>query len=243
MTEQTPVPESAEDGNLFQMMVEGMAHMDILHHLDGWFGHWWNRPFWKAEKPLVVFLENLTWQGHKRFAIPRDGDVSGYEAEVFLRNHGVYVWGRGFDSDSLYFNVKKEQASWAEYLMDREGITTVNTPVDPRNRTWAERHDGAPPGWGSNKKTMGDAIIGIFASGPKAAMRHHPRGREWPTAPAKHSRKTARKPSRRRQTQTKKQTKKQTPSLRIASARPGRFRIPGRRPARPRRVGGQSHRK
>ena len=216
--------------------MESLAQMDILHHLDGWFGHWWNRPFWKAENPLLVFLENLTWQGHKRFALPRVGDTTGYEAEVFLRNHGIYVWGRGFDGDNLYFNVKKEQASWAEYLMEREGITTGNKPVDPRNEAWAKRHDGAPPGWGSNKKTVGDAIIGIFAPGAKAAMRHQPRGREWPAALVK-KRRSATASLRRRRRRTKKQQIAMPRLARAAGQRMNR-----RRPVRPRRPG-QPHQK
>ena len=229
MSNQAPAQDAREQDGF--SLVDMLAHMDLIELLDAWFGHWWNRPFWKAEKPLVAFLENLTWQGHKRFAIPRAGDVSGYEAEVFLRNHGVYVWGRGFDSANVYFNVKKEQASWAEYLLAREGIATVNAPVDPRNRAWAERHDGAPPGWGSNKKTVGDFIIGVFASGPKAAMRRQSRGREWPAASAKRPRKTARKSSRRGRKRKKQQTTMQRLAIQAGQ------RMNRRRPRRPARPG------
>ena len=242
MTEQTPVPESAEEGNLFQVMMEGMAHMDILHHLDGWFGHWWNRPFWKAEQPLRVLLENITWQGYKRFAISRRGEYSGWDVERFLRDHGIYLWGRGFDSENIYFNVKKEQASYAEYMMLRHGVALTSAPVDPRNAAWAAKYDSAPPGWGTNKRSFLD-FLSPFIGQPSGS-----RTRSFGTLGVvrRSGRRQAARTgsrSRRRQTQAKKQTKKQAPSLRIASAPPGRFRIPGRRPARPRRVGGQSHRK
>ena len=205
-------------------VLDGFAMLDIFDRFDSWFGHWWNRPFWKADRPLVTFLENLTWQGHKRFAIPRAGDVSGYEVEFFLRNHGVYVWGRWFDSDSLYFNVKKEQAAWAEYLLAREGITTVNAPVDERNETWAARHASAPPGWGSNKRTVGDAMIGVLR--PDLSLRYRPRPRTRPAGQRK-ARKAAPSTSRRRR------RKKQTARQKLTGAA-GR-RMDRRRPVRPRR--------
>ena len=222
-----------------QMLLDSLAYMDWFDHFDAWFGHWWNRPFWKAADPLVAFWENLTWQGHKRFAIPRAGEFSGYEVELFLRNHGVYIWGRWFDDENLYFNVKKEQAAWAEYLMLREGIVLTSASVDPRNRAWAARHDGAPPGWGSNKRTIGDAVIGLLR--PDLSFRYSPRFRAWPVGPRKTSRRRARKVGT-KITRRRRNKKQQMTIQQLAKAAGARVKGGSRRPARPRRPG-QARRK
>ena len=239
MTEQAPIPENAGEDNLFQMMVEGMAHMDILHRLDAWFGHWWNRPFWKAKAPLVVFLENLTWQGYKRFSFSRKGEYSGWDVERFLREHGVYLWGRGFDSENIYFNVKKEQASWAEYLMKRHGVALTSAPVDPRNVAWAAKYDSAPPGWGTSKRSFLD-FFSLFIGQPSGSR---PRSFGAPGVVRRAShRKAARTASRSRPRRSQTQTKKQKLQLRIRAARPGRFHIHSRQSVRPPRMGGRSRR-
>lgn len=235
MTEQAPVPENAGDDNLFQMMTEGIAHMDILHHLDALFGIWWNRPFWKAKAPLVVFLENLTWQGQKRFSFSRKGEYSGWDVERFLREHGVYLWGRGFDSENIHFNVKKEQASWAEYLMLRHGVALTSAPVDPRNAAWAAKYDSAPPGWGTSKRSFLD-----FFSLSSQSSGSRPRSFGTPGVVRRASRRKApRSAARSRPRRSRTQTKKQKSLLKIGAARPGRFRIHSRRSVRPRRPGGQ----
>ncbi len=203
------------------ILVDSIATLDILDFLDSWFGHWWNRPFWKADRPLRVFLENLTWTGHVRFALPRVGEITGREVEVFLRNHGVYIWGRFFDCANVYFNVKKEQAAWAEYLLEREGITTVNAPVDPRNRVWAEPYDKAPPGWGSNRRSFGDLVDVVF--GANVGMRYQSQVRKWPVVAASRSRRRARR--------------KQQPTTLQRLTRAAGKRANRRRPRRPARPG------
>ncbi len=214
------------------ILMESIANLDLMDRLDAWFGHWWNRPFWKADNPLVAFLENLTWQGHKRFALPRVGETTGYEAEVFLRNHGIYVWGRFFDCANVYFNVKKEQAAWAEYLLEREGITTVNTPVDSRNQVWAEPFAKAPPGWGSRRRSHIDAIAGILRPDVIATMQYRPKDHQWPAESAKKNGRRKAAMTNRRRRRTKKQ---QTTVQRLA--REAGQRMNRRRPRRPARPG------
>ncbi len=248
MTEQQ-VQTQVQDGKTFDpdnpclnqpwhtIVLEAIAHLDLIDWFAAWFGHWWHRPFWNADNPLRVFLENLTWQGHVRFALPRVGETTGYEAEVFLRNHGVYVWGRFFDCANVYFNVKKEQAAWAEYLLEREGITTANAPVDPRNKVWAEPYDKAPPGWGSNRGSHVDLIAGILRPDVIATMKYRPKARQWPAGSGRKrgGRKSATAPRRRRRRTRKQQTTVQR-LAREAGQRMnrGRPRRP-RRPGRPRR--------
>lgn len=44
------------------------------------------------------------------------------------------------------FYVSKDQASWAEYLLERtQRLMVVDGRVDKRNRSWADRHDGVMP--------------------------------------------------------------------------------------------------
>ena len=236
----TSVESSQEQRSQMQMFVEGVAYLDIFDRFDSWFGHWWNRPFWKADNLMIVFLENLTWTGHKRFVLPRMSGFAGYEVELFLRNHGIYVWGRWFDSDNIYFNVKKEQVTWAEYLLMREGIPTANTVVDERNRAWAARHDGAPPGWGSNKRTIGDAIIGLLR--PDLSFRYALRSRTWPSGQGKSSRREATRVGTKTAQRRRRRKKQQTRLQQLARVTGARVK-PGsqRRPMRPRRLGQPRH--
>ena len=227
--------DDAQERGWLANLVDAIAYMDLIDRFDAWFGHWWNRPFWNADNPWRVFLENLTWQGHKRFAIPRVGETSGYEAELFLRNHGVYVWGRFFDRDNVYFNVKKEQAAWAEYLLMREGIATTNTVVDGRNEAWAAPYDKAPPGWGSNKRTVGDTVIGLLR--PDLSFRYSPRPRSWPTGQRKASRRKARRVGAKTVRRRRRNKKQQTTIQQLAKAAGARVKGGSRRPVRPRRPG------
>lgn len=44
------------------------------------------------------------------------------------------------------FYVSKDQASWAEYLLERtQHVMVVKGGVDKRNREWADRHEGVMP--------------------------------------------------------------------------------------------------
>jgi len=75
----------------------------------------------------------------------RRGGFSGWEVEKILLRYGVRLCGRGFDHDTLWFHVRKRQANWAEYVLNRY-IVPLRTMHNPKN--WHAREMGPVPDWG-----------------------------------------------------------------------------------------------
>ena len=96
-----------------------LGALDLIDRVDEWFG-------------------NARFGPWHKFHIPLDAGCTGWEVEQLLARHGVRIWGRGFTSDSLYFNVKRRQANWAEYLIRRRGIPLSSQLVNPQNETYAD---------------------------------------------------------------------------------------------------------
>ncbi|MCD6291808.1 MAG: hypothetical protein J7M34_15030 [Anaerolineae bacterium] len=68
------------------------------------------------------------------FYIPYDAGWTGAEIEAILREKGIEISGRGIANNDIFFNVKKEQAEWAEYLMLKAGIPLEYGLYSTRNR-------------------------------------------------------------------------------------------------------------
>lgn len=82
-----------------------------------------------------------------QLVIPRydkGGKLTLNEAEAILRTYGVEVYRRTHDSQNMYFNVKKRQARWAEYLLLHAGAELRNPTFDDRNPGYVATH---APGW------------------------------------------------------------------------------------------------
>lgn len=92
--------------------------------------------------------------GHQ-FAIRR-GEKGGQhnlvEVEHILRKYGIAVYGRGHDSQRVYFRAKNRQAEWAEYVLLRAGVELLSSPVESRNAGWASGHVGMPTPWSERKR-------------------------------------------------------------------------------------------
>ena len=142
------MPEQHTDSSIstMQMVSDGLASLDLIERVDRLVGVWFHRR-WARILERVGFLGLLkelvrtaagaaTW----RFAVPREGGLSGWEIEKMLAEYGVEIWGRWFDNEALYFNVKAEQANWAEYLLKRRGIAVFSAPYNPLNDLYPRRH-------------------------------------------------------------------------------------------------------
>jgi hypothetical protein len=97
---------------------------------------------------LEGFLTGVRYQdlGYE-FSIPRTdkgGSFSLNEVRELLKNYGVDTYGRRFDSQRMYFRVKKRQASWAEYILLNRGVELLGPTFDRRNLEYVGRH---PAGW------------------------------------------------------------------------------------------------
>jgi len=93
-------------------------HRIALHHPDS---DWWN------ENPGQFW--NLT------------------QLEEFLESYHVVTYWKGFDDREIWCHVKKDQARWAEYLLQRAGAPVIMAEVDGRNVGWASNpaHEGMMP--------------------------------------------------------------------------------------------------
>ena len=153
--------ESPQPGFL-QMMVEGIAHMDPVSWIDRRIGVWFHRRWDKTLRRygVLALLKELArtavGDGSWRFYVAREGEFSGWEVEQLLKQYGVVIWGRGFDSEHIYFSVKPEQANWAEYLLKRKGVAVTTAPYKPLNDLYPQRHpEGSMPTPWSEKKRRG----------------------------------------------------------------------------------------
>ena len=159
MTEPTSEPTSKESDTI-QQIADAIARLDLIDWVDSKVGVWFHRPWarilerygvWGLLKELV---RTASGGGAWRFAVPRAGGLTGWEIEQMLAQYGVTIWGRWFDDEFLYFNVKEEQANWAEYLLKRRGVQVMTVPYNPLNDLYPQRH---PPGsmptpWSEKKR-------------------------------------------------------------------------------------------
>ena len=102
--------------------------------------------------------------GWVRIEFLRNAGWSGYEVEKELKRFSIPIHGRGFTREkteeypegTLFCYVKKEQARWAEYILQRARVPVL-TVIDARNATWAELHDGPVPQWDGKASRVGIA--------------------------------------------------------------------------------------
>ncbi len=81
------------------------------------------------------------------------------------------VNGHGFAGNAICFRVKRRQARWAEYLLERAGVPVVSAPIDARNIQWAknarETRGAKPPRrarskskWSAGRETAQTFLVG-----------------------------------------------------------------------------------
>ena len=132
-----------------RVILDTIAQLDLIDRVDRVVGVWFHRRWGRILERYGVaglvkeLFRTATGQSTWRFAVPRDAGLSGWEIEKMLAEYGVSIWGRWFDSDNLYFNVKQEQANWAEYLLRRRGVAVTTALYNPLNDLYPDRH---PPG-------------------------------------------------------------------------------------------------
>jgi len=151
-----------------------IASLDIFEKL---FGVFWNlrHADWRgarkrkgatgiATEAVSATVGSTSW----RFEVPRGQGFSGTDIEQILNRYGITVWNRGVNRHSYFFNVKKRQARWAEYLIMQKSIKLISRPFDERNAGYPERH---PMGWmprpwsesgGTRKSPMPSSMASFF---------------------------------------------------------------------------------
>jgi len=56
------------------------------------------------------------------FLIEKNCPFSGQEIENLLTSHGIRVWGKMIVFGEIMFTVRRAQAGWAQYLLERAGV-------------------------------------------------------------------------------------------------------------------------
>jgi len=56
------------------------------------------------------------------FFVPADSEWSGANLGRLLSRHGVRIWDVGYFNGEMFFRVRKNQAAWAQYVMQRAGV-------------------------------------------------------------------------------------------------------------------------
>lgn len=51
---------------------------------------------------------------------------SGMDIEALFKEYGIQMWGRLVLAGKLMFTVRRSQARWAQYLLERKGIAIVD---------------------------------------------------------------------------------------------------------------------
>lgn len=138
---------------------------------------------WIALENLSLAINPISWidylhgmAAHGRLTKIEWRDTSGWQVEDTLRRYAIHGYGRGIAVElepgadgqqrKIYRRwvwVNADQASWAEYLLLRSGVTLLSV-IDPRNAEWAQRHDGqAPAPWqGGERAKAVTPVEGIF---------------------------------------------------------------------------------
>lgn len=103
-----------------------------------------------ATEVLSATVGKSSW----RFEIPRGQGLSGADIERIMNQYGITVWNRGVNKHSYFFNVKKRQARWAEYLIMQKGIRVTSKPYDERNSSYQDKHptDWMPRPWSNRER-------------------------------------------------------------------------------------------
>lgn len=119
---------------------------DLIDPIDGWLGQMLNGPM-------------------HRFTFSTQGEFTGVEVELLLRQYGIRIWGREMTNpNERAFLVKRRQAVWAEYILCRAGVPLTSPLLDPRNARYRQQHapDSMPTPWdkqGIGPHTFVDHVV------------------------------------------------------------------------------------
>ena len=82
--------------------------------------------------PTLAFTQDIFNGPVADFGIPANTGWDRRDIKRLLSRHGVKVWGLMYNTsgDMLMFTVRKEQAKWAFFLLQREGVSVLFAPTD-----------------------------------------------------------------------------------------------------------------
>jgi hypothetical protein len=86
--------------------------------------------------PLVSLVQDITNGPGHIFFVDLYAGYSINDIKGLLRGHGVKVWGDMIVDNMIAVTVRKKQAHWAQYLLEREGVPLLAGQLaTPENRS------------------------------------------------------------------------------------------------------------
>ncbi|HHX65287.1 MAG TPA: hypothetical protein GX702_10410 [Chloroflexi bacterium] len=76
--------------------------------------------------PLTADLLDLVNGPSHTFFVDANSGWSGWAISNILTSHGIRVWGKMVVMGDIMFTVRRAQARWAQYLLERAGV-----PIKP----------------------------------------------------------------------------------------------------------------
>lgn len=137
-----------------QSLIDAVALTNWIDRVDGLVGSFVHADWRGAYKRRGVaglwseLVATLAGRNRWRIHVSRKAELNGGEIERMLKRYGVALWGRGFTpgpDGTVFFYVKKRQANWAEYLLERRGVPIVGRIINPANAQAREKHGGTMP--------------------------------------------------------------------------------------------------
>ena len=100
---------------------------------------------WDWISPLIAEVQDTLNGPEHTFLIPEDCGWPGRAIARLLQDQGVKTWGVMCASDMILITVRKAQARWAQYLLDRERIPIAYGVLDEQPAL-EPRPEQPPPG-------------------------------------------------------------------------------------------------
>lgn len=72
--------------------------------------------------PVLTWLTNMRSGGSVGYNIPVDAGWSALAIQMMLHDAGVSIWGLSIVAGIITFRLKRKQARYAQYLLERHGI-------------------------------------------------------------------------------------------------------------------------
>ena len=71
---------------------------------------------------LLAYPQDWANGANHTFYIDRRCPFSGLQIENLLTSHGIRVWGKMIVFNDIMVTVRRRQAKWAQYLLERAGV-------------------------------------------------------------------------------------------------------------------------
>jgi len=105
--------------------------------------------------PTISIIQTIWNRPSVGYNVSADTQWSTYSIKALLTEVGIKVWGLALIDNMIFFRVRKAQASYTQYLLEREGIPyqggiSDNAIFSVKRKKEQPRSQPAPKGWLDN---------------------------------------------------------------------------------------------